>query len=86
MSAKTGGDSDPSHEEDSGSVIEVGSQAVWSLSSCKPGKLRVLEFIPCDAATNFSIYCAHCKQALALSSYETIVWTLIGNPMAIYHI
>lgn len=41
MSAKTGGDGDPSHEEDLGYVIEVGSQAVWSLSSCKPGKLRI---------------------------------------------
>lgn len=43
MSAKTGGDGDPSHEEDSGCVIEVGSQAVWSLSSCKPGKFRILQ-------------------------------------------
>lgn len=38
MSAKTGGDGDPLLEEDSGSVTEVGTQAVWSLSSCKPGK------------------------------------------------
>ena len=30
-------DQDPSKEEKSGKVREVGSQAVWSLSSCKPG-------------------------------------------------
>lgn len=38
MSAKTGGDEDPATEERAGGVREVGSQAVWSLSSCKPGK------------------------------------------------
>lgn len=37
MSAKTGGDEDPVNEERAGIVREVGSQAVWSLSSCKPG-------------------------------------------------
>lgn len=37
MSAKTGGDEDPQTEERAGVVREVGSQAVWSLSSCKPG-------------------------------------------------
>lgn len=37
MSAKTGGDEDPHIEEQAGTVREVGSQAVWSLSSCKPG-------------------------------------------------
>lgn len=35
--AKTGGDEDPQIEERAGIVREVGSQAVWSLSSCKPG-------------------------------------------------
>ena len=29
---------DPSIDEKSGKVREVGSQASWSLSSCKPGK------------------------------------------------
>ena len=29
----------PFHAERSGEVREVGSHAVWSLSSCKPGKL-----------------------------------------------
>lgn len=28
----------PFHAERSGEVREVGGQAVWSLSSCKPGK------------------------------------------------
>lgn len=30
-------DPDPSREERSGRVREVGNEAVWSLSSCKPG-------------------------------------------------
>lgn len=42
MSAKTGGDEDPSNEERLGNVTEVGSQAVWSLSSCKPGKENIV--------------------------------------------
>lgn len=41
MSAKTGGDEDPQTEEQAGVVREVGSQAVWSLSSCKPGKVLI---------------------------------------------
>lgn len=36
----------PFHAERSGEVREVGGQAVWSLSSCKPGKSNVcLHFI-----------------------------------------
>ena len=31
----------PFHAERSGEVREVGSHAVWSLSSCKPGKLPI---------------------------------------------
>lgn len=38
MNPKTGGDENPSVEERAGVVREVGSNAVWSLSSCKPGK------------------------------------------------
>lgn len=41
MSTKSGGDNDPINEEYTGNVIEVGAQAVWSLSSCKPGKLFI---------------------------------------------
>ncbi|XP_055531398.1 anaphase-promoting complex subunit 10 [Wyeomyia smithii] len=37
MSVKTGSNVCPTIEERSGNVREVGSQAVWSLSSCKPG-------------------------------------------------
>ncbi|XP_055306677.1 anaphase-promoting complex subunit 10 [Sitodiplosis mosellana] len=37
MSTKSGGDNDPINEEYTGNVTEVGTQAVWSLSSCKPG-------------------------------------------------
>lgn len=29
----------PFHAERTGKVREVGGQAVWSLSSCKPGKI-----------------------------------------------
>lgn len=29
---------DPVKNERTGNVREVGSQAIWSLSSCKPGK------------------------------------------------
>lgn len=41
MSTKSGGDNDPINEEYTGNVTEVGAQAVWSLSSCKPGKLII---------------------------------------------
>ncbi|XP_076316068.1 anaphase-promoting complex subunit 10-like [Tachypleus tridentatus] len=37
MMVKTGSEVDPLREEREGKVQEVGSQAVWSLSSCKPG-------------------------------------------------
>ncbi|XP_055596630.1 anaphase-promoting complex subunit 10 [Uranotaenia lowii] len=37
MSVKTGATVCPITEERSGNVREVGAQAVWSLSSCKPG-------------------------------------------------
>lgn len=34
---RTGPDVDPVKNERAGNVREVGSQAIWSLSSCKPG-------------------------------------------------
>lgn len=37
MSLKNTGDVDPIKNERTGDVREVGSQAIWSLSSCKPG-------------------------------------------------
>jgi anaphase-promoting complex subunit 10 len=38
MTKKTGVEPvDPVREERTGKVREVGSQAIWSLSSCKPG-------------------------------------------------
>lgn len=45
MSAKSSTDVDPIKHERSGSVREVGSQAIWSLSSCKPGSLNSIELI-----------------------------------------
>lgn len=38
LEMRTGDDVDPLKEEQEGKIREVGSQAVWSLSSCKPGK------------------------------------------------
>lgn len=34
---KSGVEVDPVKNERAGNVREVGSQAIWSLSSCKPG-------------------------------------------------
>lgn len=45
MSTKSGGDNDPINEEYTGNVTEVGAQAVWSLSSCKPGNLCIFFFL-----------------------------------------
>lgn len=36
---KTPPGADPKQLERTGTVREIGSQAVWSLSSCKPGKI-----------------------------------------------
>lgn len=49
MTSKSGGDSDPVNEEYLGNVTEVGTQAVWSLSSCKPGNFHPL---PLNLKTN----------------------------------
>lgn len=38
---KTPPGADPKQLERTGTVREIGSQAVWSLSSCKPGKLQI---------------------------------------------
>ena len=32
---------DPMKDVRAGIVREVGSQAIWSLSSCKPGKIKI---------------------------------------------
>jgi hypothetical protein len=37
---KTPPGADPKQLERTGTVREIGSQAVWSLSSCKPGKAK----------------------------------------------
>lgn len=39
MSLRTSKEVDPIRNERAGNVREVGSHAIWSLSSCKPGKL-----------------------------------------------
>jgi len=33
---------DPMKDVRAGIVREVGSQAIWSLSSCKPGKIKIV--------------------------------------------
>jgi hypothetical protein len=43
MTMKTGVEPvDPVREERAGKVREVGSQAIWSLSSCKPGIFEII--------------------------------------------
>lgn len=47
MSTKTPEQSEsqcPFHSERTGKVREVGGQAVWSLSSCKPGETKFCLF------------------------------------------
>lgn len=39
------GELDPRKEEKLGSIREVGDQAVWSLSSCKAGELKLFYFM-----------------------------------------
>lgn len=55
MSTKSGGDNDPINEEYTGNVTEVGAQAVWSLSSCKPGKRITLPFCHLNVCAKFSL-------------------------------
>lgn len=42
---KTPPGADPKQLERTGTVREIGSQAVWSLSSCKPGKTKQKETV-----------------------------------------
>lgn len=49
---------DPLHEESLGHITEVGQQAVWSLSSCKPGKnhlIAPIKTIDFDLLTFFAL-------------------------------
>lgn len=52
---KTKSDGDPLKDEKSGKVREVGSQAVWSLSSCKPGKSVIKLFSLGNQFHNFCV-------------------------------
>lgn len=54
MSTKTENVS-PLNEERTGSVREVGGEAVWSLSSCKPGKFGISLFY----GSNLHIFCIY---------------------------
>lgn len=71
MSAKTENVS-PLNEERTGNVREVGGEAVWSLSSCKPGK-----FSP--ATSKSLILISFYSQDLAWNNYETIQPRRIGS-------
>lgn len=91
MSAKTGGDEDPVNEERAGIVREVGSQAVWSLSSCKPGittgamnqTLRAVAY-RCLQITRTEVFYKNLKKIIQVSELNNcviIVWTHTGNRM-----
>lgn len=45
--SKTPPGADPKQLERTGTVREIGSQAVWSLSSCKPGQTQVSSPVWC---------------------------------------
>jgi len=47
MSVKvvTGAGVDPYQEEKEGKLREIGNQAVWSLSSCKPGMAVIVDWM-----------------------------------------
>lgn len=45
--SKTPPGADPKQLERTGTVREIGSQAVWSLSSCKPGESRTRASVRC---------------------------------------
>lgn len=85
MSAKTGGDEDPVNEERAGIVREVGSQAVWSLSSCKPGNTRLRNAVIFYATVPKTGQSKR-FQVSEWNSYGTIVSTHTGNRMVNYHI
>ena len=72
----------PKKEEKEGSILEVGDQAVWSLSSCKAGMKLTGYILYClNQLVNLMFY-----KVLELTSYVMTVLTHIGNLMASYHI
>lgn len=50
---KTPPGADPKQLERTGTVREIGSQAVWSLSSCKPGKSKQNKKVVCNNYLQF---------------------------------
>jgi len=42
VKVETGPGVDPYQEEKEGRLREIGNQAVWSLSSCKPGMAKIV--------------------------------------------
>lgn len=54
--SKTPPGADPKQLERTGTVREIGSQAVWSLSSCKPGQLQ----------TRCTVCCVHTVMRLVI--------------------
>lgn len=55
MTTKSGGDADPMFVENT-SCTEVGTQAVWSLSSCKPGIYTIFTSLQFKAIKQNSIF------------------------------
>lgn len=78
MATKTAKEENPLAEERCGNVREVGNPAVWSLSSCKPGK-QERNGRKHDLFHKISKF-----QDSALNNYGTIAWTRTGSPMANY--
>lgn len=73
----------PFHAERSGEVREVGSHAVWSLSSCKPGKKDVFFLRNVNKKLKL-IFLTH-LQVLVLNNYGIIQWKHTGNLMGNFH-
>lgn len=73
----SGEEPDPAREERSGRVREVGSQAVWSLSSCKPG-LSFVRFYTFLFFFLFSFY-----YILSFSSFTSFFFLHLSFPFSL---
>lgn len=77
---------DPIKEERAGKVREVGAQAIWSLSSCKPGRYeKLIKFIMYSWARIF--VCADDSLLLAtlkkLSREMSVLCQLCRTPQSV---
>jgi hypothetical protein len=71
----------PKKEEKEGSILEVGDQAVWSLSSCKAGMKLIIDILYClNQLVNLMFY-----KVSELTSSVMTVQTHIGKVTVSYH-